>query len=180
VYQQHNIGAYTTNLLTTELVEITTRPKHTMPVFELELMETTMDRVRAVRATTSSPPEPESLPKRLCGTTALAGVTVQDAATLLALAQCTGWTADRIAREFNEKKGLKLTAEEVWDIHKSWMAMIKKEKRALELLDVAVMKTLLNKFGIIKIPYDTPLNETNRPVCCSLNNLKSPRLANKE
>lgn len=179
MYQQHNIGAHTQINLTTRLVEITTRPKHTMPVFELELMETTMGRVMAVRAPTS-PPDLESLPKRLCGTTALAGVTVQDAATLLALAQCTGWTADRIAREFDEKKGIKLTAEQVWDIHQSWIATIKKEKRSLELLDVAVMKTLLNKIGITKIPYDTPLNETSRPVCCSLDSLRSPRLANKE
>lgn len=139
-----------------------------MPDFEIELLEATMEQIRAARGPTS-PPDPQSLSKQLCGTTTLLRATYEDTATLLALAHCTGWTADRIAREFNEKKGSKLTAEQVWDIHESWVVKNKNEKRTLELLDFGVMKALLNKIGIINIAFDPPLNETTRPVCCSLN-----------
>lgn len=165
-------GHTQTKLASTGLLKIITRPKHIMALpsspLEIDVMEDFVAAARAARATIS-PLEPESLSKRLCGTTTLTGATEEDTATLLALAHCTGWSADRIALAFNELRSTELTAEQVWDFHEDWMVKTKEENRSLDLLDIAVMKALVNKFGVSKVMFGTPLSETTRPVCYPLN-----------
>lgn len=100
-------------------------------------------------------------------------MTADQTATLLALAHCTGWSADRIAHKLKDVTDLELSAEVVWSVHDVWV----KERGGeyLEADDIEMMHVLLRRTGVDMPNFGVPLNRTEYPVSYSRsNNRTSP------
>jgi len=105
--------------------------------------------------------------ERLCNDMMPPGMTVDQTATLLALAHCTGWSADRIANKLKEVTGFGLDAEVVWSLYDTWVKERGGEQLGAD--DIEMMQVLLRKIGVDMPTFCLPLNRTEYPVCFSEN-----------
>lgn len=110
--------------------------------------------------------------ERICDGLVLKGLTTKQTAILLALAQCTGWSADRISQKIHDISGIKLTAETVWRFHRQWERRHGEANCSADTIEV--MTNVLKRVGVDVSIMGTPLSDTVYPVLCSVRNICSP------
>jgi hypothetical protein len=94
------------------------------------------------------------------------GLNIDQIALLLSLAQCTGWSADRIGLKMFEIYQKQLKAEDIWDFHWRWIIEREKkmnEDRFLEE-EMELMIFIMKSIGVQLKELGKPLNRTAQPV----------------
>jgi hypothetical protein len=84
-------------------------------------------------------------------------------ATLISLAHCSGWSADRIRLAILEKGyHFNESAEWIWHLHRQWMLVRGPSGLSTEEADIADF--LLQDFGLDSASQVRPLSNTHQPV----------------
>ena len=88
--------------------------------------------------------------------------TVEQCATLLALAHSTSWSAERTALNIRSVTRIVLTAEEVYRLHSQWI--VRRGTATLSADEFVLVQTLLAPIVVILSDTARPLNLTPKPV----------------
>lgn len=99
---------------------------------------------------------------RFCNGFTHPGFTIDQTAILLALAHCSGWSADRIAGAIENITGTALSAEQVYNFHWSWI--VRRDGDYLSIDDFEVAQCVLGGIGVRLVARGRPLNHTMYPV----------------
>jgi hypothetical protein len=83
---------------------------------------------------------------------------------LLALAQCSGWSADRIRLKILEVAGEEIKAEIIWSFHWRWFMGQGNEGEKMCRKDVEAMLCVMKEYGITLPELGRPLHKTEQPV----------------
>ena len=100
--------------------------------------------------------------ERLCGRISIPELSDEQTATLLALAHCTGWTADRISLKIKEVMKVAMTAEKIWFLHRHWVL---DRNKTVSVDEREIMEMLLKEIGVKVTALMRPLSSTVQPVC---------------
>lgn len=82
---------------------------------------------------------------------------------LLALAHCTGWSADHVALKIKNVTGTDFTAEDIWSFHWRWV-LDRGTQVELQRKDLQAMLWVLKQEGFILPALGQPLHKTEQPV----------------
>jgi hypothetical protein len=92
----------------------------------------------------------------------LVTLTLRDTGLLLALAQCSGWSADRIKVEIMNVSGIELKPEDIWSFHRQWI--MDRGNGDVGRNDIEAMLSVLNDYDITLPVLGRPLHKTEKPV----------------
>lgn len=104
--------------------------------------------------------------ERLCSGLRVPGLTNQQLATLIALAHCTGWSAERINNKYKEYSGIKLTAELTHSLYTTW-ASYRFPHGEISTDEWDIMRLLMKDVGVLIRGQSRPLSHTSVPECFS-------------
>ncbi|KAE9370502.1 hypothetical protein N431DRAFT_411916 [Stipitochalara longipes BDJ] len=82
---------------------------------------------------------------------------------LLALAHCSGWTADHIALEIKNVTGKEFTAEDIWSFNRRWV-LDRGIQVELSREDFQAMLWVLKQEGFMLPEIGRPLHKTEQPI----------------
>jgi hypothetical protein len=101
--------------------------------------------------------------------------TPQQSATLLALCQLTGWSADRISLKVTEKLSQTLTAEQIFTFYNNWVDM-RPQKGEISVDEHETMLVLLSEIGVGIYKKAKRLDQTSWPVSVQFAKRWSPKV----
>jgi hypothetical protein len=104
--------------------------------------------------------------QRLCGRISIPEFSKEQTATLLSLAHCTGWSADRISLRIKKLTKVTLAAEKIWILHWRWV-MERHTGEQLYADEREMMEILLKEIGVKVTELMRPLSQTVQPVYSS-------------
>jgi hypothetical protein len=102
--------------------------------------------------------------EKICDGIKMGNLTLYETGVLLSLAQCSGWSADRIKLKISKIADEKFDykAEDIWSFH--WQWILKRGEQAVSDEDIVVMLSVLKREGITLSELGRPLNTTEQPV----------------
>ncbi|TAQ90616.1 hypothetical protein B7494_g1073 [Chlorociboria aeruginascens] len=89
------------------------------------------------------------------------GLTIDESAILIALAHCTGWSADRISCTLEDATFVTKTPEEIWDYYQAWESSREGEEID-NVKEERLMRALMRNVGVQKYRFRDPLSTTVR------------------
>jgi hypothetical protein len=93
----------------------------------------------------------------------LATLSCHDTGLLLALAHCSGWSADRIKLKIKKVSGIEFKPEDIWSFH--WRWVMDRGNGAMCREDIEAMLWVLKEYGItLSEVGKKPLHTTEQPV----------------